>query len=61
MANDPNTQCSFCGKPRKQVKHLIAGAGHGAGQTVFICDECVDLCNDVLRDLGAEGREPPPD
>ena len=35
-------KCSFCGKSQKQVKKLIAGPG------VYICDECIDLCNDCL-------------
>lgn len=35
-------KCSFCGKPQKQVKKLIAGPG------IYICDECVDLCNDII-------------
>ncbi len=37
-------KCSFCGKPQDQVRRLIAGPG------VFICDECVQLCNDILAD-----------
>ncbi|MDR1355755.1 MAG: ATP-dependent Clp protease ATP-binding subunit ClpX [Propionibacteriaceae bacterium] len=37
-------KCSFCGKHQKQVKKLIAGPG------VYICDECVDLCNEVIDD-----------
>lgn len=46
--------CSFCGKPQDAVKKLIAGPG------VFICNECVELCNDILSreqtdDLGALG------
>ena len=36
--------CSFCGKSQHEVKKLIAG------QTVFICDECVELCNDIIRE-----------
>ena len=39
-----NTRCSFCGKSQDRVRKLIAGPG------VFICDECVDLCNDVIRE-----------
>ncbi|PKQ20050.1 MAG: ATP-dependent Clp protease ATP-binding subunit ClpX [Actinobacteria bacterium HGW-Actinobacteria-6] len=37
-----NLVCSFCGKPQHQVRKLIAGPG------VYICDECVDLCNDIV-------------
>lgn len=36
--------CSFCGKSQHEVKKLIAGL------SVFICDECIDLCNDIIRD-----------
>ncbi len=34
--------CSFCGKSQKEVKKLIAGP------TVYICDECIGLCNDII-------------
>ena len=37
-------QCSFCGKSQKQVKRLIAGPG------VYICDECIDLCNEIIEE-----------
>ena len=40
--------CSFCGKSQHEVKKLIAGP------SVFICDECIDLCNDIVRDEVAE-------
>lgn len=41
-------KCSFCGKSQKQVKKLIAGGG------VYICDECIELCNEILEEeLGA--------
>ena len=36
--------CSFCGKSQHEVKKLIAGP------SVFICDECIELCNDIVRD-----------
>src|SRR5688500_14467691 len=39
-----NLQCSFCGKSRKEVKKLIAGP------TVYICDECIALCNDIIAE-----------
>ncbi|MEY2952374.1 MAG: hypothetical protein RLZZ401_461, partial [Pseudomonadota bacterium] len=43
--------CSFCGKSQHEVKKLIAGP------SVFICDECIDLCNDIIRDeLPAAGE-----
>ncbi|NWG31344.1 MAG: ATP-dependent Clp protease ATP-binding subunit ClpX [Rhodocyclaceae bacterium] len=45
--------CSFCGKSQHEVKKLIAGP------SVFICDECIDLCNDIIRDdSGAESAKP---
>ena len=42
--SDSNEQllCSFCGKSQRQVKKLIAGPG------VYICDECIDLCNEII-------------
>ena len=46
--------CSFCGKSQHEVKKLIAGP------SVFICDECIDLCNEIIRDelpAGADVRE----
>ena len=36
--------CSFCGKSQHEVRKLIAGP------SVFICDECVELCNDIIRE-----------
>ena len=44
-------KCSFCGKTQKQVKKLIAGPG------VYICDECIDLCNDIIAEELAETTE----
>lgn len=38
-------RCSFCGKPRESVRRLIAGP-----RQVFICNECVDLCNEIMAD-----------
>ncbi|RZL03561.1 MAG: ATP-dependent Clp protease ATP-binding subunit ClpX [Rubrivivax sp.] len=44
--------CSFCGKSQHEVKKLIAGP------SVFICDECIDLCNDIIRDeVAAEAEQ----
>ena len=50
--------CSFCGKSQHEVKKLIAGP------SVFICDECIELCNDIVRDEAAgeqakEGKDLP--
>jgi len=44
-------RCSFCGKGRDEVKKLIAGP------TVYICDECVDLCNDIIAEEWEEPRD----
>lgn len=44
-------KCSFCGKSQKQVQQLIAGPG------VYICDECVELCNEIIEERLAEGQE----
>ena len=44
MANYSKTVCSFCGRPQHQVEHMIAGMRPG----VYICDECVSLCMDML-------------
>jgi len=44
-------KCSFCGKSQKQVKKLIAGPG------VYICDECIDLCNEIIEEELSETQE----
>jgi len=44
-------KCSFCGKSQKQVRKLIAGPG------VYICDECIDLCNEIIEEELADGVE----
>jgi len=46
-------KCSFCGKSQKQVQQLIAGPG------VYICDECVELCNEIIEERLAETGEEP--
>ncbi len=49
-----NLSCSFCGKSQKEVKKLIAGP------TVYICDECIELCNDIIaEEVGTEDSPPP--
>ena len=45
-------KCSFCGKSQKQVKKLIAGPG------VYICDECIDLCNEIIEEELSESYRP---
>ena len=49
---DDNMQlrCSFCGKPQSQVKRLVAGPG------VYICDECVEMCMDIISDAMMESE-----
>lgn len=44
-------KCSFCGKSQKQVKKLIAGPG------VYICDECIDLCNEIIEEELSDATE----
>ncbi|AFV90060.1 MAG: ATP-dependent Clp protease ATP-binding subunit ClpX [Acidipropionibacterium acidipropionici] len=44
-------KCSFCGKSQKQVKKLIAGPG------VYICDECIDLCNEIIEEEFSESSD----
>lgn len=52
---DSHLKCSFCGKSQEQVRKLIAGPG------VYICDECVDLCNEILdEELFDTGSSPQP-
>ena len=55
MAKQDKTEaqlrCSFCGKGREEVRKLIAGP------TVYICDECVDLCNDIIAEDLEERQE----
>ena len=43
---DENKQlkCSFCGKPQSQVNRLVAGPG------VYICDECIQVCQEILKE-----------
>lgn len=40
-------KCSFCGKTQKQVQRIIAGP---AGADIYICNECIDLCGDILQE-----------
>ena len=47
-------KCSFCGKSQKQVQQLIAGPG------VYICDECVELCNEIIEERLAEAGDEAP-
>lgn len=55
--DDPEVLCSFCGKSQDEVKKLIAGPN------VYICDECIDLCNDIVKEelkIHAEGGDEKP-
>jgi ATP-dependent Clp protease ATP-binding subunit ClpX len=47
---DAHLKCSFCGKSQDQVRKLIAGPG------VYICDECIDLCNEILDEELVDGH-----
>ena len=49
---DDKIRCSFCGKTQDQVRKLIAGTNN-----VFICDECIDLCAEILEEE-LDGEEP---
>ena len=51
-SSEKTLYCSFCGKSQHEVKKLIAGP------SVFICDECIDLCNEIIRDELPPGDEP---
>lgn len=51
LKSDENLRCSFCGKSREQVRKLIAGP------TVYICDECVGLCNEIMAEEWQEAKE----
>ena len=51
MSSNDRLKCSFCGKTQDQVKKLIAGPD------VFICDECVELCNEILDEEFFEAKE----
>ena len=50
--NDGKIRCSFCGKTQDQVNRLISGP-NGA----FICDECIDICAEILEEEGVDGHE----
>src|ERR1019366_8801127 len=59
-SSEKTLYCSFCGKSQHEVKKLIAGP------SVFVCDECIDLCNEIIRDelpattdVGKDGNELP--
>ncbi len=51
LKTEANLRCSFCGKSRDQVRKLIAGP------TVYICDECVGLCNEIMAEEWQEAKE----
>ena len=51
---DSHLRCSFCGKSQEQVRKLIAGPG------VYICDECVELCNEILEEEFSDSSKPVP-
>ena len=50
--SDKILYCSFCGKSQSEVRKLIAGP------SVYVCDECVDLCNDIIKEeLASDGQD----
>ena len=50
--NNPKVRCSFCGQTQKQVGQMIAGPGG-----IYICDECISTCNDILKMQAKESME----
>jgi ATP-dependent protease Clp ATPase subunit len=54
MTTETLYNCSFCGKNQEQVLRLIAGPGG-----IYICDECIDLCNEILEEERATSKPPP--
>ena len=50
----PQYHCSFCGKSQDDVRRLIAGPG-----SVYICDECVDLCREIIDEEDTGRRQSP--
>ena len=50
-STDNQFRCSFCGKAREEVRKLVAGP------TVYICDECIDLCNDIIAEDWEDAKE----
>ncbi len=50
-SGDSQFRCSFCGKSRDEVRKLVAGP------TVYICDECIDLCNDIIAEDWEDAKE----
>ena len=49
---DAHLKCSFCGKSQDQVRKLIAGPG------VYICDECIQLCSEIIEEESEKERDP---
>ena len=56
MARNRLYNCSFCGKNQDQVRRLLAGPNG-----VYICDECVALCNDIIMSEQSPNGDEPPD
>ena len=52
MAKEENLRCSFCGKSQEEVEKIIAGP------SVYICDECIELCNDIIEEEKAKDSSP---
>ena len=50
MAENKEFKCSFCGKPKNEIKTLIAGPNN------YICNECIDLCHDIIHEVKSEEK-----
>ena len=53
-SSDTKVRCSFCNKTQDQVRKMIAGP-----TGVYICDECVDLCADIIEEKSMKRKNPP--
>lgn len=51
MADNKEFKCSFCGKPKNEIKTLIAGPNN------YICNECIDLCHDIIHEIKSEEKD----
>ena len=51
MAEKQEFKCSFCGKPKNDIKTLIAGPNN------YICNECIDLCHDIIHEVKKEEKQ----
>ena len=54
MAENKEFKCSFCGKPKNEIKTLIAGPNQ------YICNECIDLCHNIIHEVKSEEKPDKP-